>query len=166
MLNLRNLNIFACVSLLALQACQQTKDALGISRHQPDEFRIMTRPTLRTPTSTDLKKPEKGTLSPFAVSPEAQAQRALGVKASDIGKSHVEKKLLERAKASEASQNIRKQVEEEDQAVTPKDAVDPWAQKVFYWHKQEKERGAPLDPQEEYERLHGKKHVTDINKVK
>lgn len=159
MILFKKFNLFAGLALVCVASCQQTKETLGISRHQPDEFRVMTRPTLRTPSSTDLRVPKKGAASPFIKSPVVQAMQALGIMSHTPTSSAIEANILKKADVSKASQTIREQLDK-DRVAMPNYQADPWAQKLFYWQKEAAEKGDPLDALQEYKRLHGKEHIT------
>lgn len=167
MFHLIPLRLISLLMVFCLGACEKTKDALGISRHQPDEFRVMTRPLLKTPLTTTLNQPQQGEGQPYIPYPH-QAREALGVQTQTAqGPSSAEKTLIQKAKAGQinqdkTTQNIRQQLAA-DQKQTGKDQPDAWAQKVFYWQKNAHEKGQALDPHQEYKRLKGHKHPTDSN---
>ncbi len=144
------------MAVLSLTACEQMKDALGITRHQPDEFRVLTRPPLHKPASMNLNAPWEGALSPHMPSPKVQAQQALGIPMSHERASSIEKDVLEKAHVSKDPETVRGHLTEDQKK--PSSGADPWAEKLFYWQKKEAHEGDPLDSQKEYERLHGRTH--------
>ena len=105
--------------LLALTACEATKENLGLTRRAPDEFAVMTRAPLQMPPpgeTTALPPPQPGMERPQEVSPVQSAQTAIlgqPAAASDGASSAAENSLLQKAGATEANPRIRSIVNKE-----------------------------------------------------
>lgn len=156
------MKIFYCIALVGgvffTAGCEKTREAFGLTRSQPDEFKVITRHTLYTPISTNLRAPAPGLASPFSRAPETQAKHVLGV-ANNQQERHslLEKELLEKAKTFEKSSSIRQDLLQ-DTLEKHKSDADAWAKKLLYWQKKASEKGSPLDAQAEYKRLYGTVH--------
>ena len=70
--------IFALVALLGCAACSSgnVKETLGLNRHSPDEFRVLSRPPLSVPKEFYLYPPDEATKQ-AAVHPSRDAKTIL-----------------------------------------------------------------------------------------
>src|ERR1039458_2342053 len=62
---------------LCLAGCQSTRQALGMTKVVPDEFRVVTKAPLVVPPDYALRPPAPGEPRPQELQPESQARRAL-----------------------------------------------------------------------------------------
>ena len=70
---------------LGLSACQSTKEALGMTKVTPDEFRVVSKAPLVVPPEFSLRPPAPGEPRPQELEPESQARQALlGQRAAEI----------------------------------------------------------------------------------
>ena len=98
----------ALSSLLALGACDKTREQFDFSKQAPDEFAIIKRAPLEMPTEyTSLPKPQPGAPRPQEQSPTSQARATLlGDRALPpvaTGASQGEAALLQQASAESAA---------------------------------------------------------------
>jgi hypothetical protein len=129
--------------VLALAGCGggDVRQALGIDRTAPDEFQVVTRAPLSVPPTYDLRPPRPGALRPQESTTRSMAEAAVigGTNASPIppgaSGSLAENILLQQAKATGATPNIRAQLDAENEArrkaaELPIDAVLPPSDKT------------------------------------
>jgi hypothetical protein len=148
---------------LGLTACASTKEALGMTKVTPDEFRVVTIAPLVVPPEYSLRPPAPGEPRPQELEPESQARQALiGERASE-NRSDGEKLLVARAGGDKADPLIRYVVDDEFGAVAHKDPS--FADRVMFWRKSAPAAGpltadqagavtpAPIDPAIEAERI-------------
>jgi len=116
-----------------LAGCNSTKEALGITKVVPDEFRVVTKAPLVVPPDYALRPPAPGQPRPQELQPESQARVAiLGARASEQ-RSEGEKLLVARAGADHADPLIRYVVDDEFGNVAHKDKS--FADRVMFWRK-------------------------------
>lgn len=65
------------VAGVALSGCQSTKNALGLNKVVPDEFRVVTKAPLVVPPDYALRPPAPGEPRPQELQPESAARQAL-----------------------------------------------------------------------------------------
>ena len=148
---------------LGLTACASTKQALGITKVTPDEFRVVTKAPLVVPPEFSLRPPSPGEPRPQELEPESQARQALlGQRAAET-RSDGEKLLVARAGGDKADPLIRYVVDDEFGAVAHKDPS--FADRVMFWRKKPANTGvvtpeqagavipAPIDPAIEAQRV-------------
>jgi len=137
------LNRYAVLGLvLALGACSNAADTLGLGRNAPDEFSVVDRPPLSLPPDFELRPPRPGAPRPQeAKMPERASQMLFGSKpgaksflsgeASTEAKSDSEKALLESAGSAKAEPNIRETIDREtkERVVGSKHLVD----ELLWW---------------------------------
>jgi len=118
---------------LGLTACAGTKQALGLTKVTPDEFRVVTIAPLVVPPEYDLRPPSPGQPRPQELEPESQARDALiGQRAAET-RSDGEKLLVARAGGDKADPLIRYVVDDEFGNVAHKDKS--FADRVMFWRK-------------------------------
>lgn len=109
----------SCVlALLALTACDNNSiaETVGLQRHAPDEFTIVSRPSLSVPPEFTLRPPLAGAPPRGVASDEAARQLLTGtspVVTSDAPSSGASV-LLQKAGAEKAQEDIRTQLGEDD----------------------------------------------------
>lgn len=99
---------------LLVTGCDTVKEELGLTRHTPDEFAVMQRAPLEIPADLNtLPKPNLGAPRPQEIPAKQQAQQAILGEVSTVAdqESRSEKILLQKAGATAAQPDIRKQLE-------------------------------------------------------
>jgi len=137
---------------LALGACAQLSDSLGLTKQPPDEFNVVTRAPLAMPPNLDvLLPPEPGKQRPQELQTEAQAQVILlGQQLPDVEASPGEQVLMADARVTDAEQDIRATIDfEHGQFVDEKS----WYQEVLFWLDHPDETEVVIDPVAERQRL-------------
>ena len=147
-----------------LTGCASTKEALGMTKVTPDEFRVVTKAPLVVPPEYSLRPPSPGEPRPQELQPESQARQALlGQRAAET-RSDGEKLLVARAGGDKADPLIRYVVDDEFGAVAHKEPS--FADRVMFWRRDRPETQgavtadqagaatpAPIDPAVEKARL-------------
>src|ERR1700749_752150 len=67
----------ALVAAFGLAGCQSTRQALGMAKVTPDEFRVVTKAPLIVPPDYALRPPAPGEPRPQELQPESAARNAL-----------------------------------------------------------------------------------------
>ena len=140
---------------LGLSGCAGTKQALGMTKVAPDEFRVVTKAPLVVPPEFALRPPAPGEPRPQELEPESQARAALLGQRESETRSEGEKLLVAQAGADKADPLIRYVVDDEFGAVAHKD--QSFADRVMFWRKGNRARpagaAAPIDPAIEAQRI-------------
>ena len=118
---------------LSLAGCQSTRNALGITKVVPDEFRVVTKAPLVVPPDYSLRPPAPGEPRPQELQPESQARAALIGQRNAEQRSDGERLLVSKAGAEHADPLIRYVIDDEFGAVTHKDRS--FADRVLFWRK-------------------------------
>lgn len=114
--------------LILLTACTGTevKSALGLKKHAPDEFMVLSRPALTVPPTFDLPAPQDASVAPPSSNAANIAKQVVlgsdNTKAKpDAGKKgkKAESLFLDKAGADAANDSIRQQIEDDIQAENP-----------------------------------------------
>ena len=143
-------------AVLALPACSDVKQELGVGRNSPDEFMVLQRAPLTLPPDYTLRPPTDPSEAQPATEAAAQAKTTL------LGKVEVpavegagEETLLTKLGISSAEPNIRKLIDEDNGYIALKNR--PVAEKLIFWND---EKPSPdnipssvVDPQKEAERI-------------
>ena len=87
---------------LALGACGHAKDALGLSKVTPDEFRVVTKAPLVLPPDYALRPPSPGQPRPQELQPESAARQALLGQQAGEARDEGEKLFVQKAGADRA----------------------------------------------------------------
>ncbi len=104
------------LTLLALTACGETRQDLGLGRSVPDEFAVVERPPLSMPPDFSLRPPRPGAPRPQNVEASQQASDIVfnGNAPAPAGNvSEGEQALLAQAGAAKADPSIRDTVDRE-----------------------------------------------------
>jgi hypothetical protein len=150
---------------LGLVGCEGTRQALGMTKVVPDEFRVVTKAPLVVPPDYALRPPSPGEPRPQELQPESQARLALMGQREAEQRSDGEKLLVAKAGADKADPLIRYVIDDEFGAVAHKDRG--FADRVMFWRKDKPETqsgpvsaheagadtAAPLDPKIEAARI-------------
>lgn len=118
---------------LGLTACASTKQALGITKVMPDEFRVVTIAPLVVPPDYALRPPAPGEPRPQELQPESQARQALLGQPAAESRSEGEKLLDARAGGDKADPLIRYVIDDEFGEIAHKDPS--FADRVMFWRK-------------------------------
>jgi len=150
---------------LGLAGCQSTRNALGLTKVVPDEFRVVSKAPLVVPPDYSLRPPSPGEPRPQELQPESQARVALLGERNAEQRSDGEKLLVTKAGADRADPLIRYVVDDEFGALAHKEPS--FADRVMFWRRDKPETHAqalsaeaagggaptPIDPAVEKVRL-------------
>jgi hypothetical protein len=99
----------------ALNGCQYIREATAVTKQSPDEFTVITKAPLVIPPDFNLRPPQPGIGSRYALDPAVQGQRALFPQSAVTqtanlgdGYSDGERLLLSKSNALNADPNIRR----------------------------------------------------------
>jgi len=147
--------IISITTLFGLSACNSgVRQALGVEKTVPDEFRVVTIAPLSVPPEYNLTPPRPGEPRPEDMFQDQQAQRALFGNLSVSDASDAEILFAARAGAADANPNIRAVIDGETAAVVRKD--ESFASRVLFWRDNERiieQGGQPLNPEDEKEAI-------------
>jgi hypothetical protein len=143
---------------VALAGCGSTRQALGMAKTTPDEFRVVTKAPLVVPPEYALRPPAPGEPRPQELQPESAARAALLGERLAADRTPGEAALVNAAGAARADPLARYVVDDEfgDLAYKEKSFAD----RVMFWRKDQPETQQPIadantgvDPAAEAERL-------------
>jgi hypothetical protein len=120
---------------VSLNACGHAREAFGLAKVTPDEFRVVTKAPLTLPPDYDLRPPAPGEPRPQELQPESAARIAMVGQAQNATRSDGEKLLVKMAGADKADPLARYVVDDEFGAIAYKDKT--FADKVMFWRKGE-----------------------------
>jgi len=150
----------ALIAATGLAGCTSTKNALGLSKVTPDEFRVVTKAPLVVPPDFALRPPAPGKPRPQELQPESAARTALLGQREGEARSDGEKLLVAKAGADKADPLIRYVVDDEFGDVAHKEKS--FADRVMFWRSAKgaksdataaAETPAPVDAATEAERI-------------
>jgi Protein of unknown function (DUF3035) len=159
------MSLVAVGSLLALSGCGGgVKQALGMTKHSPDEFMTVAHAPLTLPPDYSLRTPEPGAPRPQEGTAAEQAQIALYANnggtaptyasshdsTTDAAQSSGEVALLQNAGATGIDPGIRAQIDTETAAQIDRDKSV--IERLVFWRTQEP-YGIVVDPAAEAKRL-------------
>ncbi|HEU0118021.1 MAG TPA: DUF3035 domain-containing protein [Alphaproteobacteria bacterium] len=155
-------------ALMALSACGDMREGLGLGRSPPDEFAVVDRPPLSMPPDFGLRPPKPGAPRPQEVDLNQRANETLfgdnskaGTSEASADTSGAEKALLDQTGATKADPNIREIVEREN---SDKVAGNDHLIQQLMWWKEDEKPGTVVDPVAEAERIkEAKDKGTPIN---
>jgi hypothetical protein len=141
---------------IGLAACsQEAKENLGLAKVAPDEFSVITRAPLSVPPDYTLRPPRPGTSRPMEISTRDDARQTIfGVEDVDKNTGVASEQnnqadgFLGKVGVSDSDPNIRDVVDSED----PTDTRTT-AERLLFLSGDKKDKGTPIDPKEELERL-------------
>lgn len=126
------------ISALSLGACGGTRQALGLSKVTPDEFRVVTKAPLAVPPDYALRPPAPGEPRPQELQPESAARLALLGERQGESRSEGEKLLAAKAGADRADPLARYVVDDEFGDIAYKDKS--FADRILFWRKPAQEK--------------------------
>jgi hypothetical protein len=158
----RAIVVTALVAAAGLAGCQSTRNALGMTKVTPDEFRVVTKAPLVVPPDFALRPPAPGKPRPQELQPESAARTALLGQREGESRSDGEKLLVAKAGADKADPLIRYVVDDEFGDVAHKEKS--FADKVMFWRADKKvaataaaapgsDAAAPIDAAAEEDRI-------------
>ena len=152
--------LVAAGAVLSLSGCGgQVRQALGMTKHSPDEFMTVAHAPLTLPPDYSLQPPQPGAPRPQEGTASQQAQTALlagsgtGTSFSDGGssaQSSGEAALLQNAGAAGIDPGIRAQIDSETAAQIERDQT--LIERLVFWRTPEP-YGTVVDPAAEAQRL-------------
>ncbi|MBX7249300.1 MAG: DUF3035 domain-containing protein [Caulobacteraceae bacterium] len=116
---------------MAVSGCQSTKQALGMSKVVPDEFRVVTKAPLVVPPEYSLRPPAPGEPRPQELQPESAARQALLGERASAQRSMGETALVNRAGGDRADPLARYVVDDEFGDIAYKDKS--FADRIMFW---------------------------------
>lgn len=156
----------AVIAVLAgatgLSGCQSTRQALGMTKVTPDEFRVVSKAPLVVPPDFALRPPTPGQPRPQELQPESAARNALIGRSLAETRSDGEKLLVAKAGGDKADPLIRFVVDDENGDIAHKEKS--FADTVMFWKPGEPRSPAavaaeadntpaPIDPAAEEARI-------------
>ena len=144
-------------TLIGTTACGSgVRQALGVERTTPDEFRVVTIAPLTVPPEYSLRPPQPGELRAEDIFQDRQAQRALFGDLEGSDATDAEILFAARAGGADANPDVRALIDGETAAVVRKD--QSFADRVLFWRDggtvvREGSEAAPIDPEAERERI-------------
>jgi len=162
---MKRLGLAAGVIILAgmsLAGCESTKNALGLTKVVPDEFRVVTKAPLVVPPDYALRPPAPGEPRPQELQPDSAARQALLGQRDAVNRSQGEQLLVAKAGADKADPLARYVVDDEFGDLAYKEPS--FADRVMFWKKdkdtstaasntQVGDQATPIDPAAEAERV-------------
>jgi hypothetical protein len=118
-------------ALAATAGCQSTKQALGMSKVVPDEFRVVTKAPLVVPPEYSLRPPAPGEPRPQELQPESAARQALLGQRAASTRSEGEAALVARAGGDRADPLARYVVDDEFGDIAYKEKS--FADRIMFW---------------------------------
>jgi len=159
------MSLVAVGAVFALSGCGgQVRQALGMTKHSPDEFLTVAHAPLTLPPDYNLRPPEPGAPRPQEGTAAEQAQTALYANnggtaptyansydsANDVAQSSGEVALLQNAGAAGIDPGIRAQIDTETAAQIERDKT--LIERLVFWRTPEP-YGTVVDPVAESKRL-------------
>ena len=149
----------ALLAATGLTGCVSTRNALGMEKVTPDEFRVVTKAPLVVPPDFALRPPAPGKPRPQELQPESAARTALLGAREGETRSDGEKLLVAKAGADKADPLIRYVVDDEFGDLSHKDRS--FADRVMFWRADKtapvpataNDGVAPIDPAAEADRI-------------
>jgi len=132
----------ALIAAAGLAGCQSTRQALGMTKVTPDEFRVVTKAPLVVPPDFSLRPPAPGEPRPQELQPESAARNALLGQREGEARSAGEQMLVAKAGADKADPLIRYVVDDEFGDVAHKDKS--FADKVMFWRSDKAPAGVTV----------------------
>jgi len=99
----------ALAGVLALSACSNMREQLGMGRHSPDEFTVVKRAPLTLPPEYALRPPSADNLPPASETSKAARTVLMGEK-QDVAPATADEAFLAKAGAQDADSSIRSQI--------------------------------------------------------
>jgi hypothetical protein len=125
--------VMALAASAGLAGCQSAKQALGMTKVVPDEFRVVAKAPLVVPPDYSLRPPAPGEPRPQELQPESAARQALLGQRAAEDRSQGERLLATKAGADNADPMIRYVVDDEFGSIAHKDSG--FANWVMFWRR-------------------------------
>ncbi len=145
---------------LALGACGETRETLGLGRVSPDEFAVVDRPPLVVPPDYKLRPPQPGAPRPQEVASAKQAEQKVfggkdetsAAKSSSwaAGSSDLTKEVLAKSGADSATPDIRATIDRES---AQRVSGDRHLVEELLWWRKDNNGSAVVDAAAEAQRL-------------
>src|ERR1700759_2890436 len=121
----------ALIAATGLAGCVSTRNAIGLNKVTPGEFRVVTKAPLVVTPDFALRPPAPGMPRPQELQPESAARTALLGQREGEARSEGEKLLVAKAGADKADPLIRYVVDDEFGGVAHKEKS--FADRVMFW---------------------------------
>lgn len=144
----------AAASLLALSACAEVRQELGMGRHSPDEFTVVKRAPLTLPPEYALRPPSPDNLPPASETTKTARTVLMGEK-QPVEAATADSAFLQKAGATNADPAIRGQINRDNGyiALQNRSVTD----RLIFWSDEgvapEDMPASVVDPKAEAERV-------------
>lgn len=142
------------VVIAGTSGCSSVSDAMGSSKHSPDEFAVVTKAPLVMPPDFSLRPPRPGARRPQEGDASQEAANAVfgaGANTGSSTRTDGERMLIATAGAEGADNSIRDLIDSEFYTIQRTD--QGFANKILFWQGETVTPPAPVDAQAEKERL-------------
>lgn len=122
-------------SALALGACTNIQQSIGLSKVTPDEFLTVATAPLTVPPEYGLRPPAPGQPRPQELAPESAARQILLGQRQSVTRSPGEQILVAQAGGDRADPLARYVVDDEFGDLTHKE--ESWANRIMFWRRED-----------------------------
>ena len=122
-------------SALALGACTNIQQSIGLSKVTPDEFLTVATAPLTVPPEYGLRPPAPGQPRPQELAPESAARQILLGQRQAVTRSPGEQILVAQAGGDRADPLARYVVDDEFGDLTHKE--ESWANRIMFWRRED-----------------------------
>lgn len=122
-------------SALALGACTNIQQSIGLSKVTPDEFLTVSSAPLTVPPEYGLRPPAPGQPRPQELAPESAARQILLGQRQSVTRSPGEQLLVAQAGGDRADPLARYVVDDEFGDLTHKE--ESWANRIMFWRRED-----------------------------
>ena len=122
-------------SALALGACTNIQQSIGLSKVTPDEFLTVSTAPLTVPPEYGLRPPAPGQPRPQELAPESAARQILLGQRQSVTRSPGEQTLVAQAGGDRADPLARYVVDDEFGDLTHKE--ESWANRIMFWRRED-----------------------------
>ena len=134
-----------CLSALALTACGNLRQSIGLTKVVPDEFVTVSSAPLTVPPEYGLRPPAPGQPRPQELAPESAARQILLGQRQAITRSPGETALVTAAGADRADPLARYVVDDEFGDLAHKE--ESFADRILFWRRDDPSTQAPTQTQ-------------------
>ena len=121
------------VSALALGACSNLQQSIGLSKVTPDEFLTVSTAPLTMPPEYGLRPPAPGQPRPQELAPESAARQILLGQRQSVTRSPGEQILVAQAGGDRADPLARYVIDDEFGDLAHKE--ESWANRIMFWRR-------------------------------
>ncbi|WP_291835209.1 DUF3035 domain-containing protein [Brevundimonas sp.] len=121
------------VSALALGACSNLQQSIGLSKVTPDEFLTVSTAPLTVPPEYGLRPPAPGQPRPQELAPESAARQILLGQRQSVTRSPGEQILVAQAGGDRADPLARYVIDDEFGDLAHKE--ESWANRIMFWRR-------------------------------